>query len=237
MHRQGQGPYAVRVRLQGQCCNLGSHSPRVARSSQCQGLARQSHDGHTRGPVVAEMEKLTGVEIRRIHVDKGYRGHSYENKFRVWISGQVRRVTKTIRLEMKRRAAIKPVIGHLKSEHRMDRNYLKRRDGDRATLSSPPVITSACSSDGWRHFCVPCSQNSLRRDSSFKPGMNIGRIVHRRRSKTSTQREAEVETKVPQPTRSPTPPSGGAGRFDYRPRPTSTTRRVLIRITRSSITE
>ena len=90
------------------------------------------HDGHTLAPVIAEMETLTGVEVRRIHVDKGYRGHRYPNKFRVWISGQVRRVTKTIRREMKRRAAIEPVIGHLKGEHRMDRNYLKGRDGDRA---------------------------------------------------------------------------------------------------------
>ncbi|MGY3582887.1 hypothetical protein ACVIGB_008048 [Bradyrhizobium sp. USDA 4341] len=32
-------------------------------------------DGHTLGPVVADMEKLTGVEARRIHVDKGYRGN------------------------------------------------------------------------------------------------------------------------------------------------------------------
>jgi len=90
------------------------------------------YDGHTLGPVVAAMEQLTGVEVHRIHVDKGYRGHSYENKFRVWISGQVRRVTKTIRREMKRRAAIEPVIGHIKAVHRMDRNYLKGRDGDRA---------------------------------------------------------------------------------------------------------
>jgi IS5 family transposase len=89
-------------------------------------------DGHTLGPMVADMEKLTGVEAQRIHVDKGYRGHSHPNKFKVWISGQVRRVTKTIRREMKRRAAIEPVIGHMKAEHRMDRNYLKGRDGDRA---------------------------------------------------------------------------------------------------------
>ena len=33
---------------------------------------------------------------------------------------------------MKRRAAVEPVIGHVKAEHRMDRNYLKGRDGDRA---------------------------------------------------------------------------------------------------------
>ena len=90
------------------------------------------YDGHTLGPVIAEMEQLTGVEVRRAHVDKGYRGHNHPHKFRVWISGQVRRVTKTIRREMRRRAAVEPTIGHVKAEHRMERNYLKGRDGDRA---------------------------------------------------------------------------------------------------------
>ena len=88
-------------------------------------------DGHTLGPVIAELEQQTGVETRRIHVDKGYRGHNHPEKFRVWISGQIRRVTKPIRREMKRRAAVEPVIGHTKAEHRMGRNYLKGRDGDR----------------------------------------------------------------------------------------------------------
>jgi transposase, IS5 family len=32
---------------------------------------------------------------------------------------------------MKRRAAVEPIIGHLKAEHRMDRNHLKGREGDR----------------------------------------------------------------------------------------------------------
>ena len=89
-------------------------------------------DGHTLGPVVAELETLTGVETRRIHVDKGYRGHNHQEKFRVWISGQVRRVSASIRREMRRRAAVEPVIGHIKAEHRMGRNYLKGRNGDRA---------------------------------------------------------------------------------------------------------
>ena len=96
-----------------------------------QALHGNPFDGHTLGPVVADLEKLTGVEVKRIHVDKGYRGHTYANKFRVWISGQVRNVTATIRREMKRRAAVEPVIGHMKAEHRMDRNYLKGYDGDR----------------------------------------------------------------------------------------------------------
>jgi IS5 family transposase len=88
-------------------------------------------DGHTLGPVITELEQLTGVETRRIHVDKGYRGHNHKEKFRVWISGQARRVSRPIRREMKRRAAVEPVIGHAKAEHRMGRNYLKGRDGDR----------------------------------------------------------------------------------------------------------
>jgi transposase, IS5 family len=88
-------------------------------------------DGHTLGPVVTELETLTGVETRCIHVDKGYRGHNHQEKFRVWITGQARRVTAPIRREMKRRAAVEPVIGHVKAEHRMGRNYLKGRDGDR----------------------------------------------------------------------------------------------------------
>lgn len=97
-----------------------------------QALHGNPFDGHTLGPVVADLERLTGVEVRRIHVDKGYRGHTYPNKFRVWISGQVRNVTATIRREMKRRAAVEPVIGHMKAEHRMERNHLKGYDGDRA---------------------------------------------------------------------------------------------------------
>src|SRR5262249_28949112 len=75
----------------------------------------------------------TGVTVRRIHGDKGYRGHNYPNRFKVWISGQVRRVTKALRREMRRRAAIEPVIGHLKEDHRMGRNHLTGRDGDRST--------------------------------------------------------------------------------------------------------
>jgi IS5 family transposase len=88
-------------------------------------------DGHTLGPVITELERQTGITPRRIHVDKGYRGHNHPEKFRVWITGQVRRVTRPIRREMKRRAAVEPVIGHVKAEHRMGRNYLKGRDGDR----------------------------------------------------------------------------------------------------------
>jgi IS5 family transposase len=89
------------------------------------------YDGHTLGPVIADLEMLTGVAVGRIHGDKGYRGHNYPDRFKVWISGQARRVTQVIRREMRRRAAVEPVIGHLKDDHRMRRNHLKGRQGDR----------------------------------------------------------------------------------------------------------
>ena len=89
------------------------------------------YDGHTLGPVIADLEKLTGAAVRRVHGDKGYRGHNYPDRFKVWISGQVRRVTQVIRREMRRRAAVEPVIGHLKDDHRMRRNHLKGRERDR----------------------------------------------------------------------------------------------------------
>lgn len=75
-------------------------------------------------------EKNSGVEVRRIHVDKGYRGHNHPNHFRVWITGQARRITAPIKRETKRCAAIEPVIGHVNAEHRMGHN------GDRANASA-----------------------------------------------------------------------------------------------------
>jgi transposase, IS5 family len=95
-----------------------------------QALRGNPYDGHTLGPVIAEMTNQNGVAPTRIHVDKGYRGHN-TNRFTVWISGQVRHTTAPIRREMMRRTAVEPVIGHLKAEHRVGRNHLIGRHGDR----------------------------------------------------------------------------------------------------------
>jgi IS5 family transposase len=92
------------------------------------------YDGHTLATVIPEMETLTGTTIARIIADKGYRGHNAPSdyKFRVFITGQKRRMTPKIKCEMRRRSAVEPVIGHLKAEHRMQRNYLAHRAGDAA---------------------------------------------------------------------------------------------------------
>ena len=92
------------------------------------------YDGHTLKTVIPEMEALIGNIIERLLGDKGYRGHNAppEYKFRVFTSGQKRRVTPKIKRELRRRSAIEPVVGHRKSEHRMGRNYLWHRQGDAA---------------------------------------------------------------------------------------------------------
>jgi IS5 family transposase len=96
-------------------------------------------DGHTLGAVNTETQDLTGVEIKRAYVDKGYVGHNAPKPLRVYRSGHKRGVHGQIKKELRRRAAIEPVIGHLKSQGRLERNYLKGRHGDRANA----VLTAA----------------------------------------------------------------------------------------------
>jgi transposase, IS5 family len=95
-------------------------------------LPGNPYDGHTLATVIPDIEALVGNTLQRAFVDKGYRGHNAppDYKFRVFIAGQKRRVTPKIKREMRRRSAVEPVIGHLKSEHRMGRNYLWHRQGD-----------------------------------------------------------------------------------------------------------
>ena len=86
---------------------------------------------HGRGSAFGSIGSKPG-NIKRIHTDAGYRGHNPPPyyKFKVYTSRQKRGLTPQIKREMRRRAAVEPVIGHLKNEHRMDRNYLWHRQGD-----------------------------------------------------------------------------------------------------------
>jgi len=65
------------------------------------------------------------------YVDKGYRGHDYDGKAKVMISGNKRGLTPTMKRELKRRSAIEPVIGHAKNDGRLGRNYLLGTAGDK----------------------------------------------------------------------------------------------------------
>ena len=93
-------------------------------------LPGNPYDGHTLREVIGETEALTGREIERVYVDKGYRGHDAPYPNRVFRSGQRRGVHGQIKKELRRRSAIEPVIGHCKTDGHLGRNFLKGRLGD-----------------------------------------------------------------------------------------------------------
>jgi transposase, IS5 family len=101
-------------------------------------LPGNPYDGHTLGTVIPQMQALIGNILDRCITDAGYRGHNAppDHKFKVYTSGQKRRLTPQIKREFKRRAAIEPVIGHLKVHHRMGRNHLAHASGDAAVLAA-----------------------------------------------------------------------------------------------------
>ncbi|MDP6706917.1 MAG: IS5 family transposase [Alphaproteobacteria bacterium] len=101
-------------------------------------LPGNPYDGHTLKEVWEETEALTGREIERVYVDKGYRGHNGPKPLRVFKSGQKRGVHGQIKRELRRRSAIEAVIGHCKTDGHLDRNFLKGRLGDQIN-----AVTSA----------------------------------------------------------------------------------------------
>jgi IS5 family transposase len=89
------------------------------------------YDGHTYAATLAQVERLSRLP-EYVYVDQGYRGHGWDGESTVYVDKRRRgRTARSVWRWMKRRAAIEPGIGHLKQEHRMDRNRLKGVSGDR----------------------------------------------------------------------------------------------------------
>ena len=95
-------------------------------------LPGNPYDGHTLKEVIEETQALTGREIERVYVDKGYRGHDAPKPLRVFLSGQKRGVHGQIKKELRRRSAIEAAIGHMKTDGHLGRNFLHRHHGDHA---------------------------------------------------------------------------------------------------------
>jgi IS5 family transposase len=107
----------------------------IATTNRCnlvvgaQSMPGNPHDGHTLKQALQQVERLTGQRPERCYVDLGYRGHDV-NDVTVFKARQKHDVTTSIRRELKRRNAIEPIIGHMKSDGLLHRNYLKGVQGD-----------------------------------------------------------------------------------------------------------
>ncbi len=89
------------------------------------------YDGHTLEGAIAQIERLTNKTPEDVMVDKGYQGHGYEGSACVHVVRTIpKRATRAVRRMLKRRAAVEPTIGHLKSDNRLSRNHLAGKTGD-----------------------------------------------------------------------------------------------------------
>jgi len=93
------------------------------------------YDGHT---LAEQLEQATiliqdsAAKPATAFVDLGYRGVDADLPgVHIVHRGKAKRISEQERKLLKRRQAIEPIIGHLKSDHRMERCHLKAATGDR----------------------------------------------------------------------------------------------------------
>jgi IS5 family transposase len=116
-------------------------------------LPGNPYDGHTLDQQLTQVRRLLGRPMHDVHVDMGYRGHNHCGLESVHVDKRRRgRTPKSLWRWMKRRAAVKPTIGHMKSEHRLERNRLKGTVGDaiNAILSAAAMNFQKLQGFSWR---------------------------------------------------------------------------------------
>ncbi len=105
-----------------------------------QAFHNNPYDGHTLASSLEQSERISGRVAKHVHCDRGYRGHGYQGPVEIHVVGTgKRKKSRWERFWRRRRSAIEPMIGHLKSDNRMGRNYYKGVEGDRIN-----AILAAC---------------------------------------------------------------------------------------------
>lgn len=97
------------------------------------------YDGDALKPALAQARTITGQPPAKAIVDRGYRGRKEVDGTEVLLPGrpkpgQSKRESAKLRARFRRRAAIEPVISHLKHQYRLLRCFLKGFVGDQINL-------------------------------------------------------------------------------------------------------
>ena len=99
-------------------------------------LEDNPYDGHTLAETLKATESITGVGVSDVYVDKGYRGHGCDGPTKVHLAGSSStKLSRSERKRRRRRSAIEPKIGHLKSDHRVRRCFLSGLEGDAINIT------------------------------------------------------------------------------------------------------
>ena len=96
---------------------------------------RKEYDGHTVEKSLEQTERMIGYRPSKLAGDRGYRGRKKYGETELIIPSLPSSKDSRYQKEKKRklfrkRAAIEPIIGHLKSDHRLNRNFYKGLFGD-----------------------------------------------------------------------------------------------------------
>jgi IS5 family transposase len=102
------------------------------------GQAQVFHN-HTLPEVLSHIESSRGKEVKHAVCDRGYRGRKkFGNTDVILPAPPLKRDNRyqrdKKRKRCRRRAAIEPIIGHLKTDFRLTRNFLKGIAGDNINL-------------------------------------------------------------------------------------------------------
>ncbi len=100
---------------------------------------RNEYDGHTLVPALEQIKRLTGNTPERAKVDRGYRGKKQIGETQILIPTPPKKSLsyyqrKKLSAAHKKRAGIEPIIGHIKADHRMRRNFYKGVVGDNINI-------------------------------------------------------------------------------------------------------
>src|SRR3984885_2529912 len=87
------------------------------------------YDGHTLAEALEQAAILSDVSPEVAIVDRGYKGVGIDG-VKIYHPGLRRGITRGLRAMIRRRSAIEPAIGHMKTDGRLDRNWLKGALGD-----------------------------------------------------------------------------------------------------------
>ena len=97
-------------------------------------IPKNDYDAHTLLPALEQQQRLTGQVLKNNFVDRGYKGVTNVLGTNIIIprikDTDSKYQKQKLRKGFRRRAAIEPKIGHLKSDHRLSRNFYWKPYGD-----------------------------------------------------------------------------------------------------------